>query len=89
MDIEKFRHDLEVVSDLMSGSDASHAKPDTANWQRAFIVMVLVIAGEWTTSRQLSRYVDAVRFAAGDEPADLMAHVFNKTRTKFMQDFMG
>jgi len=89
LDLANYQVDLVPVVEILQGGTKVRETPAETNWKRAFLVMVLVIAGEWTSSRQLSRYVDAVRTAAGDEPADLMMALFLKTRSKFMQDFMG
>lgn len=87
--LENHQKDLAPVVEILQNRTKTRETPTETNWKRAFLVMILVIAGEWTSSDQLSRYVDVVRKAAGDEPADLMMAIFLKTRTKFMQDFMG
>lgn len=59
------------------------------NWKRAFVVLVLILASEFTTRDQLVRWVLAVRRAAGNEPADFMARYFKASRSSFMDSFMG
>lgn len=87
--LDMHRADLTPVTVILRTANTKRETPLETNWKRAFLVLVMVLAREWLSSSQLSLYVDAVRAAAGDEPADLMVVVINRLRTPFMQRFMG
>lgn len=84
------RFEIAEVAQIIQaqGRSKSGPSPETS-WKRAFIALALVIAGEWTTSDQLSHYVNVVRVVGGEEPAQFLTQLFLRTRSKFMQGLMG
>ncbi len=61
----------------------------SVNWERAFVALVAVTCTGFVSSKQVEVWVEFVRKHAGDEPAGVIVSIFNRTRSNFMQDFMG
>jgi hypothetical protein len=59
------------------------------DWKLAFVALAMQSCTGFHSSEELSRYVEYVRDNAGEEPAKLLIDIVNRTRSKWMQDFMG
>jgi hypothetical protein len=59
------------------------------DWEKAFKALVALSCTGFVTSRQVEDWVQAIRDHVDPRAADVMVTVFNRTRSPFMQGFMG
>lgn len=64
-----------------------HQEP--VDWQKAFVVLTAMTCTGFVSSSQVEGWVQTLRDKVDPRAADVLIAVFNKTRSKWMQDFMG
>ena len=64
-----------------------HQEP--VDWQRAFVVLTAMTCTGFVTSQKVEEWVQTLRDEVDPRAAEVLIAVFSKTRSKWMQDFMG
>lgn len=59
------------------------------DWEKAFKALVVLSTTGFVTSRQVNDWVQKIHDHIDPRAAKIMTDVFNKTRSSWMQDFMG
>lgn len=79
---------LQKVDELLAKTPPPK-EGSSANWRRAFIALALMSCTGFVSSADVSSIVNALRAIGEEEAADTLAALFNRTRSSFMQEFMG
>ncbi len=83
------RKELIPAEGLVRSSARERRASAETDWKLAFVSLGIAVGMDIIDSLSLSAHVNQVRAQAGDEAADLLIEVFNKSRSQWMQDFMG
>jgi hypothetical protein len=78
-----------VAPELLDADATPKTLSQDVNWERAFKALVVVTCTGFINSQDVEKWVQFVRKAAGDRPAEFMIKVFNQTRPQWMHDLMG
>ena len=75
--------------ELQKPESLSASQDAPVNWERAFAALAMATCTGFVASQDVEVWVQFVRKHAGNKPADVIVAIFNRTRSQFMQDFMG
>lgn len=69
--------------------DEVRVKTEPVDWERAFVALASMTCTGFVQSTEVERWAQALHDRVDPRAAEVIVSVFNRTRSKWMQDFMG
>jgi hypothetical protein len=77
------------VSALEAPNSPNPTPESPVDWERAFVALAILTSTSFVSSHEVSHRVNFLRDKVDPRAAELLSKIFNKTRTPWMQGFMG